>query len=107
MYRIITVALLACLAVPASAQSIFGSGGLACRNWTTNKPRKWPHLADVDWLMGYVSGINQSRGAGSRLLGEATRADAVRFVTEYCAANPDVAIFEGADAWLKAIEAPR
>jgi hypothetical protein len=107
MYRIIIVGLLASLAIPASAQSIFGSGGLACKNWTANVKRKWPHLADVDWLMGYASGINTSRGPGSRLLGDATRTDGVRFVTEYCAANPEIAIFEAADAWLKTIDTPR
>lgn len=105
MLRIIAITLLAtAVAAPASAQSIFGSGGLACKNWTANKSRKWQHLADVDWLMGYASGINTGRGAGSRMLGENTRADGVRFVTEFCVANPEIPIFEAADAWLKTID---
>jgi hypothetical protein len=104
---VIAAALAVSLAGPASAQSIFGSGGLACKNWTANTKRKWQRLADIDWLMGYASGINTGRGPGSRLLGEATRDDGVRFVSEFCAANPEVPIFEGADAWLKTITPQR
>jgi hypothetical protein len=108
MHRIIIAGLLTIgLMAPASAQSIFGSGGLACKNWTANTKRKWQRLADIDWLMGYASGINTGRGPGSRLLGEATRDEGVRFVTQFCAANPEVAIFEGADAWLKTIPLQR
>jgi hypothetical protein len=108
MHRIIIATLLTIgLTVPAGAQSIFGSGGLACKNWTANTKRKWQRLADIDWLMGYASGINTGRGPGSRLLGEATRDEGVRFVTQFCAANPEVAVFEGADAWLKTIPLQR
>ena len=104
---IATAVIVAALATPATAQSVFGSGGQPCQNWTANKTRKWQHLGDVDWLMGYVSGINRSRGPGSRLLGDATRTEGDRFVTEFCAANPPTPIFEAADAWLKAIDGPR
>jgi murein endopeptidase len=110
MLRIVAASLVVIgLAAPVAAQSVFGSGGLQCQNWTANKNRKWQHLGDVDWLMGYASGINRARGPGSRLLGDQTRAEGDRFVTGYCAANPQTPIFEAADAWIKAIDgnAPR
>jgi hypothetical protein len=103
--RTLTVLLLiTALAAPATAQSVFGSGGLQCQNWTANRPRKWQHLGDMDWLMGYASGVNRGRGAGSRMLGDAMRAEGDRFVTGFCAQNPQVPIFEAADAWIKAID---
>ena len=72
MHKLLVTAVLAVgLAAPASAQSIFGSGGLACKNWTANLKRKWPHLADTDWLMGYISGVNTGRGPGSRMMANA------------------------------------
>ena len=110
MLRIIAASLVIIgLTAPAAAQSVIGSGGLQCRNWTANKPRKWQHLGDVDWLMGYASGINRGRGAGSRLLGDQTRAEGDRFVTGFCADNPQTPIFEAADASIRNIDgnAPR
>ena len=104
MHKYAIALLITALAVPASAQSVFGSGGLPCQNWTANKNRKWQHLADMDWLMGYVSGINRGRGPGSRLLGDATRTEGDRFVTGFCAMNPQTPIFEAADAWLVEID---
>lgn len=114
MIRIIATSLLviglaAPVATPAAAQSVFGTGGKPCEAWTANTNRKWPRLADIDWLMGYASGINRGRGPGSRLLGDATRDEGVRFVSAFCADNPQTPIFEAADAWIKAIDgnAPR
>ena len=88
----------------AVAQSVYGSGGTPCQNWTINKPRKWQHLGDLDWLMGYVSGINRSRGPGSKLMGQATLRDADTYVSQFCAANPAMPIFQAADSWIAALD---
>ena len=88
----------------AAAQSVYGSGGTPCQNWTINKPRKWQHLGDLDWLMGYVSGINRSRGPGSKLMGQATLRDADTYVSQFCAANPAMPIFQAADSWIAALD---
>ncbi len=76
------------LAGPAAAQSVYGSGGTPCQNWNLSKPKKWQHLGDLDWLMGYVSGINRSRGPGSKLMGQATLRDADTYVSQYLRRQP-------------------
>ena len=88
----------------AVAQSVYGSGGTPCQSWTINKPKKWQHLGDLDWLMGYVSGINRSRGPGSKLMGQATLRDADTYVSQFCAANPAMPIFQAADSWIAALD---
>lgn len=100
---IIAIAVLS-LAGTASAQSVYGSGGAPCQNWNLNKPKKWQHLGDLDWLMGYVSGINRGRGPGSKLMGQATLRDADTYVSQFCAANPATPIFEAADSWIAALD---
>lgn len=103
---IATVLVLAGLAAPAVAQNVYGSGGGPCQNWTANQNRKWQHLADVDWLMGYLSGVNRGRGPGSRLLGETNVQAASGFVAQFCAANPSRPIFEAADALIIELQGP-
>lgn len=104
MRKILPLLFILAIAAPANAQSVFGSGGLQCQNWTANRTRKWQHLGDMDCLMGYVSGINRGRGQGSRMLGDAMRTEGDRFVSGFCAMNPQTPIFEAADAWIKAID---
>lgn len=103
----IFVAAIASFAAPAAAQSIYGSGGGPCSNWTANVNKRWPHLADTDWLMGYISGVNTSRGPGSRMLANANVQAATGFVTQFCAANPQRLIFEAADALILELQPPR
>lgn len=100
-------AAIASFAVPAAAQSIYGSGGGPCSTWTANLGKRWPHLADTDWLMGYISGVNTARGPGSRMLANANVQAATGFVTQFCAANPQRLIFEGADALIAELQPPR
>jgi hypothetical protein len=95
------------LAAPAAAQSVYGSGGGPCRNWTANLGKRWPHLADTDWLMGYISGVNTGRGPGSRMMANANVQAATGFVAQFCAANPDRLIFEAADALIVELQAPQ
>ena len=92
--------LIAGLAAPVAAQSVYGTGGKPCSQWTADKKKKWPHLGDIDWLMGYVSGVNRGRGPGSAIMGQATVEAADGFVTNFCASNPDRPIFEAADALI-------
>jgi hypothetical protein len=103
----IVAATIASLATPAAAQSVYGSGGGPCSNWTANLKKRWPHLADTDWLMGYISGVNASRGPGSRMMANANVQAATGFVTQYCAANPQKLIFEAADALIVELRAPQ
>lgn len=111
MPKPITAALLAIcvasLAAPVAAQSVYGSGGGPCSNWTANLKKRWPHLADTDWLMGYISGVNTGRGPGSRMMANANVQAATGFVAQYCAANPQRLIFEAADALIVELQAPQ
>lgn len=103
----IFVAVIASFAAPGAAQSVYGSGGGPCRNWTANLGKRWPHLADTDWLMGYISGVNTGRGPGSRMLANANVQAATGFMAQFCAANPDRLIFEAADALIAELQPPR
>lgn len=101
MFRTITIAtVLASLAAPLAAQSVYGGGAAPCAAWNGNLKKRWPHLVDVDWLMGYISGVNRSRGAGTRMMENANVQAATGFVTQFCAANPQRPIFEAADALI-------
>ena len=97
---VVTAFVVAALAAPAAAQSVYGSGGGPCASWTANLKKRWPHLADTDWLMGYISGVNTGRGPGARLLANANVEAATGFVTQFCAANPQRPIFEAADSLI-------
>jgi hypothetical protein len=97
---------IASVAAPAAAQSVYGSGGGPCANWTANLNKRWPHLADTDWLMGYLSGVNTGRGPGARMENTNVQA-ATGFVTQFCAANPQRPIFEAADALISELQGPR
>lgn len=93
------------VAAPVAAQSVYGSGGKPCSNWTANLRSKWARLGDTDWLMGYISGVNRARGPGSRMMANANVQAATGFMTQFCAANPARPIFEGADALILELEA--
>ena len=103
----IVAATVASLTAPAAAQSVYGSGGGPCSNWTANLKKRWPHLADTDWLMGYISGVNKARGPGARMLANANVEAATGFVAQFCAANPQRLIFEAADALIVELQAPQ
>ena len=103
----IVAATIASLAAPTAAQSVYGSGGGPCSNWTANLKKRWPHLADTDWLMGYISGVNTGRGPGSRMMANANVEAATGFVAQFCAANPQRPIFEAADALIVELQAPQ
>ena len=89
---------------PVTAQSVYGSGGGPCANWTANLKKRWPHLADTDWLLGYLSGVNTGRGPGARLMADANMADATGFVAQFCATNPQRPIFDAADALIAELQ---
>jgi hypothetical protein len=106
MLKALTVAMvIGGLSAPLAAQSVYGSGGKPCSNWTANLRSKWARLGDTDWLMGYVSGVNRARGPGSRMMANANVQAATGFVTDFCAANPQRPIFEAADALILQLEA--
>lgn len=106
MLKAITAAvLLTSVAAPLGAQSVYGSGGKPCSNWTANLRSKWARLGDTDWLMGYISGVNRERGPGARLMANSNVQAATGFVTQFCAANPQRPIFEAADALILELQA--
>ncbi|KAB7643503.1 hypothetical protein [Polymorphobacter fuscus] len=108
MLKALGAAIILSLAMPVAAQSVYGGGGAECSAWTANLRKRWPHLVDTDWLMGYLSGVNRGRGPGARLMVEADVASATGFVSQFCAANPQRPIFEAADALIAQLEgAPR
>jgi hypothetical protein len=108
MKRIAAALLLAGFAATsASAQNVYGSGGAPCTEWTANVKRKWQNLNNVNWLTGYLSGVNRNRGPGAVLMPDNGPAGAEAFVAQYCAANPQKLIFEAADALIADMDARR
>ena len=108
MKRIAAALLLAGFAATsASAQNVYGSGGAPCSQWTANVKRKWQNLNNVNWLTGYLSGVNRNRGPGAVLMPDNGTEGAAAFVTQYCAANPQAAIYQAADALIADMDARR
>ena len=95
------------VAGPAAAQNVYGAGGAPCTEWTNNLKRKWQNLNNVNWLTGYLSGVNRNRGPGAVLMPDNGTEGASAFVTQYCAANPQAAIYQAADALIVDMDARR
>jgi hypothetical protein len=84
--------------VHADEITAYGVGLKSCRAYLEARERGTPadQVVFVDWLSGYISGVNQTSRHRNNFLGLRDLGEAMQRIDEYCHARPVAPLAEGA-----------
>jgi len=79
----------------------YGAGLKTCKMYVTAKEQQGPdEVSILDWLAGYVSGVNSSTIHFNNILGDSNLIDAVYWLDDYCRAHPPTEIAVALDIMI-------
>jgi hypothetical protein len=79
----------------------YGIGLKSCETYSTAKELQGPEeISILDWLAGYVSGVNSTTVHFNSILGDSNLTGAVYWLNDYCRAHPPTAIAVALDIMM-------
>ena len=90
----------------AHAGGIKGAGATSCGSWVEDRKMN-NHFAQLNWVLGFISGYNQFAYSGSApngIFGNADPNAIAGWLDNYCRENPLDTVYEGSVQLVKELQ---